>query len=64
MKASGIRVAARRIWEFIRELTGDDAYERYVTHHRAAHPDRPVLDQHAFYLREQDRKWSGITRCC
>ena len=51
----------RRVW---RELTGDAAYERYREHQARCHPDAPVLDRRAFYVAEQQRKWSGVQRCC
>ena len=51
-------------WNFVRALATDDAYERYVAHHREAHPDEAPLDRRAFYVREQHRKWSGVKRCC
>lgn len=52
----------RRIWRFVRQLSGDDAYERYVhTHHC---PHHTPLSRREFYLRRQQEKWSGIQRCC
>jgi uncharacterized short protein YbdD (DUF466 family) len=45
-------------------LVGDDAYERYCAHQRSAHPDRPLLERRAFYLQQQQEKWSGVKRCC
>lgn len=54
----------QQAWEFIRELSTDDAYERYLAHHQAAHPDAPVLSRRAFFEIEQGRKWNGIKRCC
>jgi uncharacterized short protein YbdD (DUF466 family) len=53
-----------KIWQFIRCLSGDDAYERYLRHHGEAHPHEPSLDRKAFFRQEQDRKWNGIRRCC
>lgn len=53
-----------RFWEFVRELATDDAYERYLAQHLAAHPETPALDRSAFYVNQQYRKWSGIQRCC
>jgi uncharacterized short protein YbdD (DUF466 family) len=61
---AGIRDAARASWRFVRALSKDDAYERYLAHHGAAHPDTEPLSQRDFYLREQQRKWSGVSRCC
>lgn len=58
----GVRLGA--FWRFIRRLSGDDAYERYLRHHGEAHPLEPFLDRKAFFRQEQDRKWNGIRRCC
>ncbi len=54
----------RRLWKFIRRLSGDDAYERYLAHHAAAHPGEPPLSRREYFKREQERKWGGIRRCC
>jgi len=48
----------------LRRVSGDDAYERYVQHHTENHGDQPLLNRRAFYLDDQQRKWSGIKRCC
>ena len=48
----------------LRHITGDDAYERYLMHHHQHHATEPLLDRRAFYLVEQQRKWSGVKRCC
>jgi len=52
------------LWRFARELTRDDAYERYLAHHAEAHGDAPALSRRAFYVSEQQRKWTGVSRCC
>jgi len=52
------------LWKFLRQLATDDAYDRYLAHHRHGHSNLPALDRRAFYLREQQRKWSGVKRCC
>jgi uncharacterized short protein YbdD (DUF466 family) len=54
----------RRIWRLLRTLSGDDAYDRYRRHHAQDHSDQPLLDRRAFYLLQQQRKWSGVQRCC
>ena len=56
------RLAA--LWELLRALSGDDAYERYSVHHAHRHPGQPRLSRRAFYLEDQRRKWSGVSRCC
>ena len=47
-----------------RALTGEDAYERYLAHLRAAHPGREPMSQSAFYRQFEEQKWDGIKRCC
>ncbi|HEY5809859.1 MAG TPA: YbdD/YjiX family protein [Povalibacter sp.] len=54
----------RVFWNFLRALATDDAYERYCEHHRESHTHSAPLTRRAFYLREQQRKWSGVQRCC
>jgi uncharacterized short protein YbdD (DUF466 family) len=60
VKSSAIAI----FWRTLRTLTGDDAYEKYCEHHRSHHANEPVLDQRAFYLKNQQKKWGGINRCC
>jgi uncharacterized short protein YbdD (DUF466 family) len=54
----------RQIWQWLRAVSGDDAYERYLAHHHNCHPDNTPLDRRAFFLREQQRKWGKLNRCC
>ncbi|MGC3982576.1 MAG: YbdD/YjiX family protein [Steroidobacteraceae bacterium] len=54
----------QRCLAHLRHLSGDDAYERYVKHHRRHHADQVQLDRKAFYLAEQQHKWNGVKRCC
>jgi len=48
----------------LRQLSGDDAYERYLAHHAQAHGDKPPLTRREFFKQEQERKWNGVRRCC
>ncbi|MGH8149371.1 MAG: CstA-like transporter-associated (seleno)protein [Steroidobacteraceae bacterium] len=54
----------KTLWQWLREATGDDAYERYLVHQAHAHPGVRPLSRRAFVKAEQERKWSGINRCC
>ena len=59
----------------IRQLSGEDAYERYLisfAEHQKLHAhemshlqhaDKP-LTRKAFFKQWQDGKWTGIKRCC
>jgi uncharacterized short protein YbdD (DUF466 family) len=61
-----MRDELRRVWAVLRELTGDDAYERYLAHWRAQHAadGGAPLDRAAFCREELRRKWDGVRRCC
>ncbi|HVS75663.1 MAG TPA: YbdD/YjiX family protein [Steroidobacteraceae bacterium] len=61
LRAVMSRAAAAVSW--LRAVSGDDAYERYLTHHARAH-EGPPLDRRAFYADRERRKWSGVSRCC
>lgn len=56
----------RGFWRLLRRLSDDDAYERYLAHWREKHTGSGAepLSRHAFFRAEQERKWSGIKRCC
>lgn len=51
-------------WNVIRTLTTDDAYDKYLAHHARAHAGSPPMSRRAFYLNQQQRKWTGVSRCC
>ncbi len=52
------------IWKALRQLSGDDAYERYLEHLTQHHPEKMPLDKAEFFKQWQEEKWSGIKRCC
>ena len=54
----------RALWQILRRLSGDDAYERYVRHHQVHHADEPLLTRAEFFRQWQDKKWNGVKRCC
>ena len=51
-------------WSAIRQLSGDDGYERYLAHHAAAHPGTDPLSRSAWFANRQRQKWAGVNRCC
>ena len=53
-----------KLWCAIRQLSGDDAYERYLAHHTAYCTVAPRLSRKDFFLRQQQQEWGGIKRCC
>jgi uncharacterized short protein YbdD (DUF466 family) len=52
------------VWSVIRALSTDDAYERYLAHHSMAHAGSRPLSRRAFYMKQQQQKWTGVSRCC
>lgn len=45
-------------------FNGDFAYQNYLKHHAAQHPEEVALDKKSFLESQQKRKWSKINRCC
>ncbi|MFI6942271.1 YbdD/YjiX family protein [Streptomyces sp. NPDC050418] len=65
--AVSARSAVSKIWWYVRELTGETAYERYVAHARKDHPDAPVCSRRAFERARTDRQEADPRqgfRCC
>lgn len=54
------------LWSGLRRVSGDDAYERYLSHWRARHAREggQPMDRKSFFKAEQARKWEGVRRCC
>jgi uncharacterized short protein YbdD (DUF466 family) len=53
-----------KLWNAIRRLSGDDAYERYLRHLAQHHPEQTPLSREAFFKEWQDNKWKDVKRCC
>lgn len=51
-------------WSVLRSLSTDDAYDKYLAHHISVHADVPPMSRRAFYMRQQQQKWTGVSRCC
>jgi uncharacterized short protein YbdD (DUF466 family) len=51
-------------WRFLKELSGEDAYDRYLAHWHTHHAGEQPLSRAEFFKAEQERKWNGIRRCC
>ncbi|HLZ36228.1 MAG TPA: YbdD/YjiX family protein [Mycobacteriales bacterium] len=55
----------RAVRWYLREVTGETAYDRYVAHARGAHGDAPVLSRREFERRRMDaREVRPGSRCC
>ena len=50
---------------YLREVSGESAYDRYVEHRRREHPGEPVMSRRDFERRRQDaREARPQARCC
>ena len=58
----------KNVWARIRQLSGDDAYERYLQHYYEQHAQQTEahepLSREDFFKQWQDKKWTGVKRCC
>ncbi|MEV0173333.1 YbdD/YjiX family protein [Streptomyces sp. NPDC050803] len=62
-----LRRAVRAVRWYVRELTDESAYDRYVTHLRRTHPEEPVPSRRDFERMRTDRQESDPRqgfRCC
>jgi uncharacterized short protein YbdD (DUF466 family) len=64
MTSAELMQIPKNLWYYLRQVTGDDAYERYVAHQQAAHPGEAPLTRRQFFKKRQEEKWSKVTRCC
>ena len=63
--APALRQAARGLYAYLREVSGETAYERYVAHRRRLHPDDPVMSKRDFERWRMDqRDENPSARCC
>jgi len=61
--------ALRKAWQWLREVTGDAAYDNYLRHctaneNRAHSSPFKKLTRAEFYSDALRRKYSTINRCC
>ncbi|NEB79752.1 YbdD/YjiX family protein [Streptomyces sp. SID14478] len=67
MAASVLLRVVRHVRWYVRELTDESAYERYVAHVRAAHPGTCVPSRREFERKRTDRQEADPRqgfRCC
>lgn len=54
-----------RFREFWRDLTGENAYDRYVERHRRQHPDHEPMSEREFWRARDDfHETHQSTGCC
>jgi uncharacterized short protein YbdD (DUF466 family) len=60
-----VRDVLRGVKWYVREVSGESAYDRYVEHVRSEHPDAVVMSRRDFErLRQDERDRNPRARCC
>jgi uncharacterized short protein YbdD (DUF466 family) len=60
-----VREAVERVGWYLREVSGEGDYARYLAHRERHHPDEPVLCRRDFERRRMDdRDTNPRARCC
>jgi len=54
----------RAIWDYLKEISGENAYDRYLAVHAATHSDRSPLSRGEFYRARQDEKYNNLGSRC
>jgi uncharacterized short protein YbdD (DUF466 family) len=60
-----VRDVFRGVKWYVREVSGESAYDRYVEHVRREHPGAAVMSRRDFErLRQDERERNPKARCC
>ena len=60
-----VRQALGRVGWYLREVSGESAYDRYVAHRKRQHPGEPVMSEREFWRwRMDERDRNPRARCC
>jgi uncharacterized short protein YbdD (DUF466 family) len=68
-RAMRLRSALKKAWRYVREVTGDAAYENYAKYCATKKSDSnpnaiAMMTRAEFYSESLKRKYSTINRCC
>lgn len=60
-----VKEALSHVTWYLKEVSGESDYDRYVAHRREHHPDEPVLSRRDYECwRMDDRDANPRARCC
>lgn len=54
----------RYAWGYLKEISGENAYDRYLAVHTATHPGKPPMNRSEFYRWRQDEKYNNPGSRC
>lgn len=65
MSGLSLAGAVRQLRWYLREVSGESAYDKYLEHHRNAHPQALAMTRREFERRRMDeREGRPESRCC
>jgi len=53
-----------RLRDIVTGASGLSAYEQYLAHLRAHHPDVQPMSREEFFRNDLTARWEGVRRCC
>jgi uncharacterized short protein YbdD (DUF466 family) len=62
--ASRVLQPIRSAWWYLKEVSGENAYDRYLAVHASTHPGRPPMSRGEFYRQRQDEKYGDPGSRC
>ena len=54
----------RYAWEYLKEISGENADDRCLAVHAATHPGKPPMGRGEFYRQRQDEKYNNPGSRC
>jgi uncharacterized short protein YbdD (DUF466 family) len=54
----------RYAWDYLKEISGENAYDRYLAVHASTHPGKPAMSRGEFYRVRQDEKYANPGSRC
>ena len=54
----------RYAWEYLKEISGENAYDRYLAVHTATHPEKSSMTRGEFYRWRQNEKYNNPGSRC
>lgn len=52
------------LWGYLKEVSGENAYDRYLAVHARTHPDKPPMSRKDFYRKRMDEKYNNPGSRC
>ena len=54
----------RYAWDYLKEISGETAYDRYLAVHERTHGDKAPMQRGEFYRARQDEKYNNPGSRC